>query len=332
MKKIVKWVSIGLGICLFLFFVSWRFDFGKGKAFTWGATFSQFYAKEFLNLDWQKTYEAILNELPFQKLRLIAYWQYLEPQESLFTFDDLDWQIKKAQEKGKEITLVLGNRVPRWPECHAPDWAKKLSKEEFQSSLLGYIENIINRYKSHSSIRAWQVENEPFLSMFGECPLFDKEFFQKEIALVKKLDPTRPVIITESGELSLWTDAAPLADIVGTTLYRIVWNSALEARWKHFIPPAMYALRANSIMRHYGVKDVIISELQAEPWAPGVASIGFVEFDKQTKDFNLGDMKDNVEFAKKTGIREIYLWGVEWWYLREQKGDPSWMQFGKTLK
>ncbi len=40
-------------------------------------------------------------------------------------------------------------------------------------------------------IWAWQIENEPFLNMFGECPPFDKEFFEKEV-LNEKVEKCLP--------------------------------------------------------------------------------------------------------------------------------------------
>lgn len=318
-------------LIVLVYLISWRLDFSRGREPVWGATFSQYYASELLRLNWKETYEAILNELNFKKLRLVAYWQYLEPEEHKFNFSDLDWQINEAQKLAKGVVLVIGYRTPRWPECHAPLWAKSLSKEDLQKPLLQYIEKVVDHYKSYSSVQAWQVENEPLLSSFGECPAPDKTFLKEEIALVKSLDPTRPVMVTDSGELSFWFRTAPLGDILGTTLYRVVWNP-LIGMFKHFLPPAVYTLRAEIAKKLFGVKDVIVSELQAEPWAPGNASVSNIEFEKQTEDFDLNELKNNITFAKKTGFKEIYLWGPEWWYWREVHGDPSWMRFGETLR
>lgn len=331
MKKKFKVMSILILAALLICLIIWRLDFSRGEEVMWGATFSQYYAEELLKLDWKETYKTILNELNFKKLRLVAYWQYLEPQEGKFNFGDLDWQIKEAGKQGKEITLVIGYRTPRWPECHAPEWAKQLPQAELQSLLLDYLQKLIERYKNDDAIKAWQVENEPLLSTFGECPPPDRKFLKKEIAFVKSLDPTRPVMVTDSGELSFWFRTSSLGDTLGTTLYRVVWNP-LVGRFKHFLPPAAYALRAEIAKKIFGAKDVIISELQAEPWAPNTASITNIGFEKQTKDFNLSDFKSNLEFAKKTGLKEIYLWGPEWWYWRKLHNDPTWMDFGKTLK
>ena len=40
---------------------------------------------------------------------------------------------------------------------------------------------------------------------------------------------------------------------------------------------------------------------------------------------------ENIEYAKKTGFDEMYLWGVEWWYWMKQKGDNSYWNRVKEL-
>jgi hypothetical protein len=330
MRRVLKIIAYFAAGVVVLFLVVWQLDFGRNEKPVWGATFSQYYAQELLKIDWRETYGVILNDLSFKKLRLVAYWDYLEPEKNTMKFDDLDWQIEEAEKGGKEIVLALGYRVPRWPECHAPEWAKKLDRSDFDESLLSYIGKVIGRYKGHVSIKGWQVENEPFVSAFGECPPLDREMLRKEIGLVKSLDSDRPVIVTDSGELSLWTQAARYGDVLGTTLYRVVWNPTV-GKFRHFIPPAFYAWRAQIAERFFGAKNVIISELQAEPWAVNNASISNIAFDRQTENLTLEEFKDIVNFAKKTGLKEMYLWGPEWWYYRELNGDPSWMEFGKTL-
>ncbi len=331
MKKILKIVCCVIIALVLLFIISWQFDFTRSTGPVWGTTFSEYYAKDLLKIDWQKTYEVILTELNFRKLRLIAYWEYLEPNKGEMDFKDLDWQVSEAGKLGKKIILALGYRVPRWPECHSPEWIKQENQSDFEGSLLDYIKMVINHYKDNDSIEAWQVENEPFVSTFGGCPPLDVNLFKEEIALVKSIDPTRPVIVTDSGELSLWTRAAQYGDVLGTTLYRFVWNSTL-GKFKHFIPPAFYTWRAWLVEKLFHTKDVIISELQAEPWATNNASVSNIAFEHQTDNLSLDDFKNIVDFAKKTGIQDIYLWGPEWWYYRQLNGDPSWMEFGKTIK
>src|SRR3989339_1191755 len=58
---------------------------------TFGVTFSRPFAEQ-MRIDWREAYLATLDDLGVRKLRLIAYWSEIEPQDNQFYFDDLDWQ------------------------------------------------------------------------------------------------------------------------------------------------------------------------------------------------------------------------------------------------
>ncbi len=320
--RTLKIVILIIAAVFVLYLISWSFDFSQGKEFKLGITFSQLYTQEQLGLDWQKTYLAILEDLNPKYLRLIAYWQYLEPKKGQFNFRDLDWQIAEAEKRNREIILTVGHRVPRWPECHQPKWASNLETEELQKAILKFLQQTINRYKDIDAIIAWQIENEPLFFLFGNCPEPDREFLKREIALVKSLDDSRPVIVTDSGELSLWLKTSGLSEILGTTLYRTVWNKRI-GYFKHFYPPVFYSLRSFFAKKFFGTERVIISELQGEPWAPEHKSLAQTSLQEQLEHFSPKDLRKNLEFAKKTGIDEIYLWGAEWWFWLKIKHNDS---------
>jgi hypothetical protein len=47
---------------------------------------------------------------------------------------------------------------------------------------------------------------------------------------------------------------------------------------------------------------------------------------------NLEKFRKNIEFAKKTGLDEFYLWGAEWWYwLKEKQNQPEIWKEAKKL-
>jgi hypothetical protein len=33
--------------------------------------------------------------------------------------------------------------------------------------------------------------------------------------------------------------------------------------------------------------------------------------------------KEMIEFSSKTGFKEFYLWGVEWWYWERERGNTE---------
>jgi len=325
--KIIGLVLLGILVVIFCYFFV-----GKTKPVSkidFGITFSKIQAQE-LKLDWKKTYLEILSDLKVKKIRLIAYWQEIEPQKKEFDFEDLDWQIKKAEENNAEIILALGQRLPRWPECHIPNWAKNLTNQEKQKELLIAISEIINHYKNKESIKYWQVENEPFLGTFGECSRLDKKFLDKEISLVRELDSSRKIILTESGEFSTWIGAAKRADILGTTLYRIIYSSFFKHYIHYPLPAIFYERKVNLIKKLFNIDKIIVIELQAEPWGPQATQEMSTE--EQNKSMNRDKFKKIIDYTKRAGFSEAYLWGAEWWHwLKTKHNDNSMREEAKKL-
>ena len=324
LKTVLFWL-----LAIFLIFVSYFFigSAPEAEEVTFGVNFSQKHSQR-LGLDWRKNYLALLDDLKVKDIKLLTHWDLIEPEKDIFYFDDLDWQIQEAEERNAKILLVIGMKTGRWPECHIPGWATSLSKEEQQKEILNLIETIVLRYQNSSSIITWDVENEP-LFPFGECPWTDKDFLKEEISLVQSLDSKRPVLISDSGEGSFWIQAAKLGDIVGTTMYRKVWFPQPSIYVNYYLPPVFYWRKAQLIEKIFK-KEVINVELQAEPWCPSL--LYDCSLEEQQKTMNLGLFRDNIEFAKKTGLNEFYLWGSEWWYwLKENQNQPDIWQEAKGL-
>ncbi|MFA6551697.1 MAG: endo-1,4-beta-xylanase [Patescibacteria group bacterium] len=297
---------------------------------SYGVTFSPRLVRG-MGLNWQTVFTAALDELNARKFRLMAYWDEIENKQGIFYFDDLDWQINEADKRGAQIILAVGGRLPRWPECHVPDWAKNLNVSERQENILNYLRQIIERYKGRNNITAWQIENEPFLPYFGDCQKLDQNFLDKEIKLVRSLD-SRPIVITDSGELSIWIPAASRADIFGTSLYRNTYSQHLNRYISYPLQPWFFRLKANltEFLSMPKPRDLIVIELQAEPWGPNA----YYQLTKAERErtMNLDKFKDILEFARLSGFREFYLWGVEYWYWeREVNGDAGMWEEAKTL-
>lgn len=297
-----------------------------------GVTFSKKQALHF-GLDWRKTYEDILDGLKVEIIRLPAYWDEIEPEESMFDFQALDWQIKEAKNRGAKIILAVGLRLPRWPECHIPNWVREFPISNFQipkfnEILLNYIEAVVNHYKEFDNIVAWQVENEPFLRGFGECPEPNAKLLDKEIALVKSLD-NRPVVVTDSGELGDWFRSYRRADIFGTTMYRKVWNEK-TGFFKYPLPPAFFWLKEGAVNFFLGKKEIIGVELQAEPW--GSPRQIYEMNPAETPDvLSLKEMLEYIDYSRRVGLPENYLWGVEWWAWMRENGHPEYWNLAKTI-
>lgn len=327
--KILKIILAALIILSLAIFILSRGNNYSEKEISYGATFSQKHAAYLVEGKWRNAYLAILDELNVKKIRLIAYWDLIQPDSSEeYNYADLDWQIEEAEKRGAKIILAIGYRLPRWPECHLPNWAPRNSIDCYPK-ISKYIKKTIGRYKDHQAIIAWQIENEPFLTAFGECPNFGSDFLDMEIAMVKELDD-RPVIVTDSGELSFWVPAAQRADIFGTSMYLNTYSKALRSYIHYPIGPWFFHLKKNLTKLFAHPKEWIVIEMQAEPWGP--TSYTKMSEEDKSRTMDLKKFRQIIEFGKKSGFKEFYLWGVEWWYWeKEIKNNPVFWEEAKTL-
>lgn len=278
----------------------------------------------YLGLDPLVAYKSILKELRPKQVRLQIDWDKVEIQEGQYDFSDVDTLVKLAAEQGTQVVLAIGRKVPRWPECHDPAWLK--TKEPWL--IPDYIDKLLRVevafFKANPNIVMWQLENEP-LFPFGNCPPPNLHQLMTELKLLRSLDQ-RPVLLTDTGELTNWWETARVADVQGVTMYRTTWNS-LFGYQQYPMSPFFYRLKA-ALAQAWGPR-VIVSELQMEPWAPAdIRSLSRAEIDKS---FSLDKFTQNINFFKSTGLPEAYVWGVEWWYYMKQKGEPEYWLLGQRL-
>lgn len=290
-----------------------------------GITFSKKYCGE-IGLDWRETYLAALDDLKVKEIRLPIYWDEIEANEGVYDFSDYDYILSEGAKRNVKFIVNIGWRLPRWPECHAPAWTNKKSLVVTQARTIKMLTTIVDRYKDNPSITAWQVENEPFLNTFGICPPSDENFLKSEIAAIKKVD-NRPIILSATGELSLWTREAKLGDIFGTTVYRVVWGSFIG--YTRYPFPAWF-YRAKAFLTGIKPEDRVIIELQAEPWVPN-GNIIYLSEKEANKSFNIEQFRANLQYGINVNFQKAYLWGVEWWYYQYKNGHKEYWELARTI-
>lgn len=332
-QRLLKYPILIAIFIIIVFIFLWLADLVADKLLTkpqplYGLTFSTYYTRQ-LGLDPQEVYLATLKDLKAKNLRIPIYWNEVEKEEGKFDFGEIDQLFDQAWDTDIKIILAIGYKVPRWPECFAPDWSTDLEDRKMQEKILTLVKATVNHFKDRPEIVAWQVENEPFLN-FGLCRMFDESFLKQEVEIVRALD-SRPVILTDSGELSLWVTAMKHSDVLGTSLYRIVWNP-IFGFFRYPFPPLYYNLKAFLTQKLFApsTRGVFVSELQAEPWSSG-KHLAQTPLTEQIKLFSLKDFQDVVEFTSKTRIKDQYFWGNEWWYWMKKQGYPQYWDFAKKL-
>lgn len=263
-------------------------------------------------LDW------LIDSCGFKRFRLTSFWNEIEATPGEYDFTRLDEQIKQIEAGHGTISLCLGAKQPRWPETHWPDWAWKLSKPERTKALLQFLDIVVRRYKNHACIVSYQLENEALLH-FGERNEIDRSRLRAEFALVKKLDPFKPIIMTTSSSWGI-PMRQPIPDIVGFSYYRVLYRADLKKYTTALHQPWIDRLRALAI-RLIWRRHSFIHELQLEPWGP--QNIWEMTVAEQNKSMSTKQIAESIQLAQKTALSPIDLWGGEWWYWRKQQGDPS---------
>lgn len=323
--KALVFAIITVSACLGIMYgiARWYIDQHNNEPVTLGTSFIPAYA-ESLGLDAEETMDALIKDIGVRHFRLVSYWDQLEPEQGKYDFSLLDWQFAKAENAGAKVTLSLGLRQPRWPECHTPGWAENKPTDEWQPQLEKFIAAVVGRYKSSPALESYQLENEFFLKGFGNCKNFDRSRLVDETAIVKKIDPWHKLIISRSNNAIGMPIGAPTPDEYGISIYKRVWDATLTKRYLEYPFPAWYYAFVAGTQKIITGKDMIIHELQAEAWPPNGKFITDISLEEQNKSFNAERFRDRIEFGKATGMREIYLWGSEYWYYRKVvEKDPS---------
>ena len=301
----------------------WYIQSEQTKPYTLGASFIPDYAS-YLGLDPQQTLDALLG-IGVKHLRLVSYWSDYEPVQGQYDFSQLDWQFRKAEAAHARVSLSVGLRQPRYPECHAPAWVDITKpSNQWQPQLETFITQLVNRYKDSPALDSYQIENEFFLKGFGICTNFDRARLVSEYELVKRLDPKHILIVNRSNNGIGIPLGAPQPDSYGISIYKRVWDSTLTHRYLEYPFPAWYyGFLAGTQKLHDG-RDMVIHEMQAEAWAPNGKEVPETSLDEQNKSINAQRLQDRFTYAKATGMRTVDLWGAEYWYYRQQVlHDPS---------
>ncbi len=301
----------------------WYIHSEQSKPFQFGVSFIPDYAQS-LGLDPPQTMGALL-DIGVRQFRLVSYWSDMEQTPGNYDFSQLDWQFKKAEAAHAKITLTVGLRQPRWPECHAPSWIDiNKPSSQWQPQLENFMKKVVQRYRNSPSLQSYQLENEFFLKGFGICTNIDRQRLVNEYNLVKKLDARHPIIVGRSNNALGFPVGQPQPDEFSISVYKRVWDAGVTHRYLEYPFPAWFYGWLAGTQKIFNHKDMVIGELQAEAWGPNGQQLTQISLDEQNKSLNARRLEDRFGYGKATGMRQVDLWGAEYWYYRLQVlHDPS---------
>ena len=321
-----------------------------------------------LGLDTRTTLQTLLT-YPFQLIRLGAYWNRMEPEPEIFHTDELDWQVDAAERAGKHIILCVGPlKTFSYPEFFVPAHHLRspfpehsLIKPSAYPSLLTaateFITCLVERYKHRQGIVAWQLEHEAVDPLGVEHTWrLDVAFVEKEVEAVRKADPTRPIMMNGflptslPVHLSQWwrtrdqgdslAVAQHLADIVGIDYYPRHALTTLGTKTVYLDgsknPWHQQRRKQLSIWTRTHGQKLMVAEGQSEPWEavtipPNPYRQGMYSCLPERVITNYNTC---MRWSRREDPLYAYLfWGAEYWMLRKQCADSSYIQaFARILE
>lgn len=298
-----------------------------------------------------------LLEHRYEIIRLAALWNRLEPAPGVFDPASLDWQVEAAERAGKQVIVAVGAvKNFGYPELFVPGHhlptplpEGTLISEASHPALLDaateFVTRVVDRYRGHESVIAWQVEHEAVDPLGVEHSWrLAAGFVRREVAEVKRLDPKRPVVLNGFLPMSSpvaaqqsWRTrdqgdslsyAEEVADIIGVDFYPCHalgaaggWTAYMDSR-----EPA-WPRRARRLFKEG--RRVMIAEGQAEPWEavttppnPAGRAMASCPPERVIENYNRC-----LVLARESGrpLESYLFWGAEYWLLRQQTGDTSYL-------
>jgi hypothetical protein len=313
-----------------------------------------------LGLDPMATLTTLL-EYPLELIRLGAYWNRIETGPGRFDTGELDRQVDAAERAGKQIIVCVGPvKTFGYPEFfvpghHLPEPLREgaLVEPADHPALLAagtaFVTRLVERYRDRPAVVAWQVEHDAVDPLGLEHSWrLSAGFVRREVEAVRAADPTRPVLLngflptSAPVRLQQWwrtrdqgdslVVAQQLADIVGVDFYP---RHALVAGagWSVYLAGSIGALRRRRALLRgsaAGGPRLMIVEGQAEPWeavttppSPRHRAMYSCLPEHVIENYSQC-MRWNAQGGRAL---EAYLfWGAEYWVLRQQQGDPRYLQ------
>lgn len=282
--------------------------------------------------------------LGFSWIRLGAYWSEIEKTQGSFDFQELDRIIKICEDLDLKIVLTVGMKAPRYPEYYIPTWLKSdfrrftsfsLIHDMLLNSVTQFIEKTVMHYKNKRGIKVWQVENEPLDPSGQKWWRISPEFLEKEVELVRKLDPQRKIMVTlwgnELTKRKIYQHAMHMADIVGIDLYLRHPMLFFFNFMNKYIGPMDSTEKILKIKKEIedAGKEFWIAELQAEPWETD----GAITKKENPPSFSFHHAESNIEYGESLHPSVLFLWGFEWWYHKKKTGDTRyWDEIQRNIK
>ena len=302
--------------------------------------------------------------LPFDVVRLGAYWNRIEAAKRQLRFAELDEHVAAVEAAGKRMVVCVGAvKCFGYPEVFVPTrllgtplpegrLVEPGTHPELLAESVEFVRTVVERYRHRRSLLAWQVEHEAVDPLGVEHSWrLSEAFVRHEVDSVRAADPDRPVLLNGFLPTSLavraqqwWRTrdqgdslavAGRLADIAGVDFYprhALAGAAGLTcyldgARTRS---SERYRRKLFEEAERSGAR-LMVSEGQAEPWehvTDPPNPVGRVMWSCPPE-----AVIDNYNQCMGWGrpLWAYLFWGAEYWVLRQRSGDPRYLNAARRI-
>ncbi|MFH1648324.1 MAG: hypothetical protein ABIA11_01160, partial [Patescibacteria group bacterium] len=116
-----------------------------------------------------------------------------------------------------------------------------------------------------------------------------------------------------------------MGDYLGISMYRKIWYDFWHIFFGRFIyfqyPLGHWTYKIKANLVGVPMENIYITELQGEPWGPGRNDL--LSEEEKNKTMSRNDFLSTITYAQKSGFKNLYLWGVEWWYWEKTQNNNA---------
>lgn len=288
------------------------------------------------------TLDVLLRETGARTVRLSLYWDEVESRRAVFDFQVPDALVAVAARNGATVMLSVGMKAQRHPEYYIPDWASEgLSLPDrsvvsddpvLRSRALAFVAEAVRHYANEPAIDSWGAENEARIASHrSDHYSLSREYAALVVETIRSNDPRgRPVSINHAQHFVMdqrWREALADSDVLGQSMYPARNVNAFG------VPLVVNIMEIGPLMPNYAFqartardsgKQFWVTELQAEPWTD--ADSRLITPANPSANLDPSGVRQNIQYARKSGAERIYLWGAEFWVYQASLGDQSWMR------
>ncbi|MFA6283791.1 MAG: beta-galactosidase [Desulfurivibrionaceae bacterium] len=128
-------------------------------------------------------------------LRVELVWESVEPQEGMFRWDQADHLVKKAEQLGLKLFILIGYQYPpswfasHYPQAMAhtvngPSPLLNYSHPQAKESFARFIGAVCDRYKASPAIGGWILGNEfAFYDLWENTPIKNQVGYDEQVSL-----------------------------------------------------------------------------------------------------------------------------------------------------